>query len=111
MKTNRLALLAVCGLFIFTDLPKCAAQSAPFTYQGRFIQSGAPYSGIVEMQFTLWNAASNGTLLASTTPAIQSLNVSNGLFTTTLDFGSAQFTGADRWLQIDARTTRDDHAS
>ena len=32
------------------------------------------------------------------------LDVSNGLFTVTLDFGSGIFTGADRWLEINVRT-------
>src|SRR6185369_8040891 len=38
-------------------------------------------------------------------PAIQSLSVSNGLFNASIDFSSIPFTGADRWLQIQARTT------
>ncbi len=83
----------------------CWSQSAPFTYQGRFNQNDAPFSGVAEMQFTLWDAVSNGTQLAATIPAIQSLNVSNGLFTANIDFSSVPFTGADRWLQIEARTT------
>jgi hypothetical protein len=82
-----------------------SAQGTAFTYQGRFSQGGAAFTGSAEMQFTLWNAATNGTQLAATIPAIQAVTVSNGLFTASIDFTSAPFTGADRWMQIEARTT------
>jgi hypothetical protein len=98
-KTNLLLLALICSAVA------AWSQSAPFTYQGRFSQNGAPFSGVVEMQFTLWDAVSNGTQLAATSPAVQSLSVSNGLFSATIDFSSIPFTGADRWLQIEARTT------
>ena len=97
-KTNVLLLVLICSA------AAAWSQSAPFTYQGRFTQNGAPFSGVAEMQFTLWDAVSNGTQLAATSPAIQSLNVSNGLFSATIDFSSIHFTGAERWLQIEART-------
>ena len=75
MKKIRLLLIA---LGLICSAVAAWSQSAPFTYQGRFGQNGAPFSGMVEMQFTLWDAVSNGTQLAATSPAIQSLNVSNG---------------------------------
>jgi hypothetical protein len=81
------------------------AQGTSFTYQGRFNTDGTPYTGSAEFQFTLWDAASNGGQIAATTPASVIIGVTNGLFDTSLDFGTAAFPGADRWLQIDARTT------
>ena len=56
------------------------------------------------MQFTLFDAATNGNTVAgpiTNSPTV----VSNGLFTAILDFGSAPFTGADLWLEIAARAT------
>lgn len=81
------------------------AQGTSFTYQGRFNTNGTPYTGSAEFQFTLWDATSGGGQIAATTPASVIVGVTNGLFDTSLDFGAAAFSGADRWLQIDARTT------
>jgi hypothetical protein len=81
------------------------AQGTAFTYQGRLQSDGAPYFGPAEFQFTLWDAAEDGTQLSATTPETLAGTVSNGLFTLTVDFGSAPFTnGSDRWLQIELRT-------
>jgi len=81
------------------------AQGTSFTYQGRFNTNGTPYTGPAEFQFTLWDAASGGGQVAATTPASVIVGVTDGLFDTSLDFGAAAFPGADRWLQIEARTT------
>jgi|GEM_PF-1480342 len=81
------------------------AQSTAFTYQGRFAQNGTPFNGQAEFQFTLWDAATTGNQLAATSPAETTVSVTNGLFTVSLDFGAAAFDGADRWLEIRARTT------
>jgi len=43
--------------------------------------------------------------IAATTPASVIVGVTDGLFDTSVDFGAAAFPGADRWLQIEARTT------
>ena len=63
------------------------AQGTAFTYQGRLTQSGTPYNGNVELQFTLWNTMTNGVLLAAATPATTIVTVSNGLFAAAVDFG------------------------
>jgi hypothetical protein len=75
------------------------AQSTVFTYQGRLMQSGLPANGLYEMQFTLFDAATNGNSVG-TPVAVAPVAVSNGVFTASLDFGAAAFTGADRWLEI-----------
>ena len=76
-------LLSILGL----QIPVCFAQSNSFTYQGRFLGNGVPFTGTAEMQFTLWDAASNGVQVASTTPASVFVTVTNGLFTVPIDFG------------------------
>jgi hypothetical protein len=55
------------------------------------------------MQFTLKDAATGGNTIGVPV-ALAPLAVSNGLFTATLDFDGAAFTGAARWLEIGVRT-------
>jgi hypothetical protein len=79
------------------------AQGAAFTYQGRLLDGGAPANGSYELQFSLHNAAADGQPVGpQVTPA--PVTVTNGLFTVVLDFGTAPFTGADRWIEIRVRT-------
>jgi hypothetical protein len=103
MKTCiRFALLASLVLI----LHEAAAQSTAFTYQGVLAANGTPVNGPAEVQFTLWDAESGGTLpLASNTPMVLSLTATNGQLTAPLDFGAAHFDGSDRWLQISLRTS------
>jgi hypothetical protein len=87
--------------------PLGTAASAPlstsFTYQGQLKQSGSPANGTCDFQFSLWDAASGGTQIASTQTKTN-VSVTNGLFTIPdLDFGSAAFTGEARWLEIAVR--------
>ena len=78
-------------------------QTTAFTYQGRLSVDGNPVSGKSDLVFKLF-AASNGG--AQVGPALtNSLFVSsNGLFTTSLDFGGGFFDGTALWLEIGVRT-------
>lgn len=83
-------------------LPSVLAQGTAFTYQGRLDNDGLPATGNYDLRFSVWTAATGpaqtGVTLTNT------VGVSNGLFTTTLDFGAGVFTGASRWLEIGVRT-------
>ncbi len=68
-----------------------------FTYQGQLASAGAPVNASCGFQFSLWDDAAAGTQLGAT--LAPTLNVVNGLFTATLDFGD-QFTGDERWFEI-----------
>src|SRR5262249_27562167 len=72
-----------------------------FTYQGRLEDSGSPASGLHDMRFRLFDAASGGAQVGATVCA-DNVNLTSGLFTVTLDFG-AQFAGQERFLEIEAR--------
>ena len=74
------------------------AQGTAFTYQGRLNVNSAPANGSYDLSFTLFNASTSGTALAGpvTNTAV---TVSNGLFTTTINFGSV-FTGGSNWLEL-----------
>ncbi len=100
MKTCFVSFAALCSLF--TAVNSTFAQGSEFTYQGRFTQSGTNFTGDVEFRFSLWNAASAGDPVTDTNTVIVAVN--NGSFSVPLDFGVGAFPGADRWVQIEART-------
>jgi hypothetical protein len=72
-----------------------------FTYQGMLKTSGIPASGNYDFQFSLWTANSGGSQVGATLTRI-GVSVSNGVFTTELDFGDV-WDGNDRFLQIAVR--------
>ena len=85
-----------------TQLSTLHAQGTAFTYQGRLNASGAPANGSYDIAFTLYATNTSGVAIAGpvTNTAV---GVTNGLFTTTVDFGDA-FTGASNWLEIAVST-------
>ena len=79
------------------------AQGTAFTYQGQLVSGGAPANGSYDLTFTLFNTNSSGVALAG--PVTNSAtSVSNGLFTTTIDFVGGVFTGSNYWLELAVRT-------
>jgi hypothetical protein len=104
MNNKILVLIATAICCFFTTLNSAFAQSTLFTYQGMLNTNGAPYSGSAEIQFTLWDAATNGNALATNNPTTVIVNVANGLFAVGLDFGISPFNGDPRFLQTDVRT-------
>ena len=94
-------LLACLGLL--SSALAVVAQTSAFTYQGQFSSNGIPATGQFDFRFTLHDALTLGTQVAG--PLTNSATgVTNGLFTTTLDFGSSVFDGNLRWLEIGVRT-------
>jgi hypothetical protein len=81
-----------------------APLSTAFTYQGRLDSSGSPANGNYDLRFTVYDALSGGNVAAGAVTNAATA-VSGGLFTTSLDFGSAVFNGADRWLEIGVRAS------
>jgi hypothetical protein len=79
------------------------AQTTAFNYQGQLNDSGAIANGSYDISFAAYDAATAGNLIGGivTNAAV---TVSNGLFTTTVDFGSGVFTGSDLWLEIAVST-------
>jgi hypothetical protein len=80
-----------------------ATLGTAFTYQGQLNDGDSPANGAYDFQFKLYNGASGGTQSGGT-QSKDDLAVSGGLFTTDLDFGSADhFYGQARWLEIAVR--------
>jgi len=101
------AAIALLLSTIAAQLATAHAQTTAFTYQGRLNDTGAPANGSYDISFAAYDAASNGNLMS---PVVTNaaVSVSNGLFTTTVDFGSGVFTGPDLWLEIAVSTNAAD---
>jgi hypothetical protein len=101
IKTLLLLALTVFGAFL---LPRSTAQAqgTAFTYQGRLNRDNSPVNGSYDLAFTLYNNGTNsnpGDLLAGPVTN-RAVAVTNGLFTTVVDFGPGVFTGAANWLEV-----------
>jgi photosystem II stability/assembly factor-like uncharacterized protein len=95
----------VAGFCLFFMVRPVFGQGTAFMYQGQLGSSGSPADGNYDFKFTLYPAAqTNGVSPASGSLTNEDVAVSNGLFTTTLDFGPGIFTGQSLWLQIGVRT-------
>src|SRR6266571_7080444 len=88
-------------LCLFAGASAVFAQTSSFIYQGRLTDGGTPANGNYDLQFALFDSLSDGTQIGST-QALNSVAVSNGVFTVSLDFGANSFSGADRFLEISA---------
>ena len=78
---------------------------AHFLYQGRLVSDGAAARGLYDVVFRLHDQPTpspQGVPLAGVTNS--SVEVSNGLFTTLVDFEARLFTGSPLWLEIGVRT-------
>jgi len=105
MKTKHLLKFAVAILLVISITPQFStvfAQGTAFTYQGRLNGASGPVTGSYALSFTLFNSSAGGSPFAG--PVTNApVNVTNGLFTTTVDFGNA-FTGASNWLAVAVST-------
>lgn len=102
MKTNRIALVSIAVLLLLSTPPALAAGiGTAFTYQGRLDRDGIVASGLYDFTFALFDNASGGAQQGGTL-VTNGVQVADGAFTVTLDFG-AVFQGASRWLAIAVR--------
>ena len=104
MKTKSFAVLALTLFSTFNfQLSTCCAQGTAFTYQGRLDSSGSPANGSYDIAFALFTTNVTGSIYAGpvTNTAVA---VTNGLFTTLVDFGPGAFIGASNWLVLAVST-------
>jgi len=87
---------------VIVTASRAAAQTTPFTYQGKLTDAGAPANGSYDFEFRLLDALTSGHQIGATN-AINSVQVTNGGFTVQLDFGLAAFGGPPRFLEISVR--------
>jgi uncharacterized protein YbjQ (UPF0145 family) len=76
-----------------------------FTYQGELNDSsGNPLTGQYDFKFVAYDASNDGTGTNLATITIEDVQVTDGIFTTSLDLGSGTFIGDKIWLEINVRT-------
>ncbi len=87
------ALAALCG--------HAAAIGTDFTYQGHLTDGGEPAQGAYDLRFTLLDGPDGDPV--GTPQTLDDIPVSGGMFTVSLDFGDAAFSGAERFLRLEVR--------
>src|ERR1051325_5448868 len=94
----------LCAFLVITSMAaqSVMAQTTTFTYPGKLDFDGVPANGQFDFQFKLFDAASGGNQQGATLEQLN-LAVSNGDYKVNLDFGSAVFSGADRFLEVSYR--------
>jgi hypothetical protein len=102
MKTKQLLLQAVAACSLLLAVASSFAQGTAFTYQGLLSNGTNLANGSYDMTFKLFNASSGPSQIGGTVTQL-ALGVTNGLFTTQIDFG-ALFNGTPYWLEIGVRT-------
>jgi hypothetical protein len=102
-KHSSIALILLAFAVMIVQLPAARAQGTAFTYQGELNSSGILANGSYDLTFALFSVSSGAGQLGNTVTN-RGVLVSNGLFTTSVDFGT-NFSGADRWLEIAVRTS------
>ena len=100
--SRQLVLFLLIALMLSVSAGTASAQTSTFTYQGRLTDGGTPANGNYDLQFALWDSSSGGAQIGST-QTVNTVAVSAGIFTVTLDFGANAFPGANRFLEIGAR--------
>jgi hypothetical protein len=79
------------------------AVSSTLTYQARLDDNGVPYEGTADLDIAAYDAASGGAKIGQ--QVIQTVGVSNGLFTVEYDPGVAAFeSNVQMWLEVKVRT-------
>jgi len=104
MKSNLLcALVWLAFSTITSQLSTAFAQGSAFTYQGRLNNGTNPVTGLYNFKFDVFNALTGGSVIGGpvTNTAVP---VTNGLFTTIIDFGAGVFTGTTNWLSVQVTT-------
>jgi hypothetical protein len=94
--------LLIAALAVLVSINYGAAQGTAFTYQGQLNTASGPANGNYDLTFSLYNASTGGSQTGNTLTDL-AVGITNGLFTTSVDFG-AVYNGTSYWLQIGVRT-------
>jgi hypothetical protein len=99
----KIKIVSLASGLLFGTVMQGAGQGTAFTYQGAMTEGAKPATGTFDFQFALYTTGLRGGQIGSTVTNL-AVGVTNGFFTTTLDFGPGIFTGPALWLQLAVRT-------
>jgi len=102
MKTKKISYEIIFLILLFSAAHSAFSQTSAFNFQGRLNDGSSAANGNYDFQFKLFDAITGGSQI-STTVVRSNLQVINGVFSTTLDFGAAAFAGGNRFLEISVR--------
>jgi hypothetical protein len=94
--------LLACSIYS-SQLSLASGQGTAFTYQGQLGDNGTPANGSYDIQFSLCTTNFGGYAVAGPVTNSSTI-VSNGIFTTSIDFGPGVFAGTTYWLDVAVRT-------
>lgn len=95
-KTSKYLAMAFCFFLLCGNM---FAQTTEFSYQGSLKDGANPATGNYDFEFALFDSVAAGGQIGSTLTR-STVAVAGGVFTVSLDFGAAQFPGANRFLEI-----------
>lgn len=96
-------------LFIAATANGLFAQTTAFNFQGRLNDGGNLANGRYDLQFKLFDALAGGNQISATVDR-PGLQVINGVFSTTLDFGGTAFGSGNRFIEISVRPSASPNA-
>ncbi len=102
MKQNLLLTALATALLGVTNV-NATPLGTGFTYQGKLGDNGQPANGTYDFVFVLYNSPTNDLPIYSGV-LNDNVAVTNGLFTTTVDFGADLFQGEQLWLEVGVRS-------
>ena len=97
--THRIAWAIAPLLLMAGTAPAAVPLGTDFSYQAQLKLDGVPLNDTADFEFSLYDAASLGLLVAGPI-TVSNVAVVDGLFQTSLDFGVAVLNGDARWLEI-----------
>ena len=78
-----------------------------FTYQGSLENGGGPVTDTCDFRFGLWDDEAAGSEVGDSPHTVNAVAVTEGVFTTTVDFGPGSIDGTARWLEIEVQCPGD----
>jgi hypothetical protein len=103
METKKILTIMVVALGL-TVCPVKVSEAEPmgtaWTYQGRLMDDNKPMDGVYDLLFMLFNEPNGTGYQMPQTNDINDIDVIDGYFTVELDFGSSEFNGHAKWLEI-----------